>query len=233
MPVVNFGLPGLQIPAVLSVGLSEVEFSGIGSCAMASIVVPVVFLATAYYLSQVSTVHSKGSTRNVELNKVSIKDVSSDSGYETNTTTDSGYGTGPDPDSPFRPRPQVPQPRPPAPRPQQMKTGTDELNREFYDSMRLKRGFVKTYNCIETQDVKVTELKMDTQRKQNKLVDFITKNAEVVFWTSYSLTFLNAVLLILCYCGVPKISIPNICTVSPFSIFCAFIACLINCKSKQ
>merc|ERR1712080_525308 len=135
MPVVNFGLPGLQIPAVLSVGLSEVEFSGIGSCAMASIVVPVVFLATAYYLSQVSTVHSTGNTRNVELSKVSIKDVSSDS----------GYGTGPDPDSPFRPRPQVPQPRPPAPRPQQMKTETNEPSREFYDSMGLKRGSVKTY----------------------------------------------------------------------------------------
>jgi len=40
---------------------------------------------------------------------------------------------------------------------------------------------------------------------KDKLISFVRDYPMMVFWTGYTMTFLNTALLALCYCGVPKI----------------------------
>merc|ERR1711981_1085940 len=81
-------------------------------------------------------------------------------------------------------------------------------------------------NC---EDVDIEERNKNSLEKENGLVGFVYQHAELVFWTGYVLTGLNAILLIICYCGKPNMSIPNICGIAPFSIVCGAIACMIEC----
>jgi len=45
---------------------------------------------------------------------------------------------------------------------------------------------------------------------KKKIIDFVCQNPMLVFWTGYGMAFLNTIILALCYCGVPEITMPRI-----------------------
>ena len=64
---------------------------------------------------------------------------------------------------------------------------------------------------------------------QNRLVNFVVNNGDLVFWINAFLTSLNALLIIVCFNGVPTINIPNICDIAPFAIMCGALSCIMRC----
>ena len=88
-----------------------------------------------------------------------------------------------------------------------------------------ERDATKTRSIDDTvSGEKESELKVKNKQDMKSFTDVINENAENLFWLGYGLSFVNVLLVIFCYCGVP-----TICNIWPFALVCSLGACMINC----
>jgi len=103
----------------------------------------------------------------------------------------------------------------------------------FYEEMKFKRGvYNRSVNSGKKENINANSLEKD-ETKNGMLVQYVLQYPQLAFWTGYSLTCLNVVLLLTCFCGVPAFNLPNICDVIPFSILCGLVACVMKCSRGE
>jgi hypothetical protein len=92
-----------------------------------------------------------------------------------------------------------------------------------------ERDATKTRSIDDTvSGEKDSELKVKNKQDMKSFTDVINENAENLFWLGYGLSFVNVLLVIFCFCGVP-----NICNIWPFALVCSLGACMINCATRD
>lgn len=75
----------------------------------------------------------------------------------------------------------------------------------FYEEMKFKRAVVTSEEKENLNDDKVDKY----GRKNGQLVQFVLQYPQLTFWTGYSLTCLNVILMLACFCGVPAVDLLN------------------------
>jgi len=103
----------------------------------------------------------------------------------------------------------------------------------------IKKSNIEATNSKKHENIKESESSINVDPleenglkkldSQNRLVKFVANNGDLVFWINALLTSLNALLIIVCFYGVPTINIPNICDIAPFAILCGALSCIMRC----
>lgn len=88
------------------------------------------------------------------------------------------------------------------------------------------------HNATKTRSIdntmsgdKASRLKVKEEKKS--FADTINEKTESVFWLAYGLMYVNIILMIFCFCGLP--TLPEICNIWPFALVCALVSCIMNC----
>jgi len=71
--------------------------------------------------------------------------------------------------------------------------------------------------------------RLEVKEETKSFAETLNEKAERLFWLAYGLMYVNIILMIFCYCGIPTPNMPKICNIWPFALVCTLVSCIMSC----